>query len=152
VIGLTIVAAGTSLPEVAASLVATARGHRDLAVGNVLGSNIFNLTAILGTAVVAGGGIEVSRGLLTFDFVVALAVVAACLPVFYTSHRVDRWEGFLFVAYYVVYVVYLVFDATGHAGLQGLRDALLYFALPLTAVTLLVTTVQAMRRPAPRDI
>lgn len=146
VIGLTIVAVGTSLPEVVASLVATARGQRDIAVGNVLGSNIFNLTAILGPTVVAGGGIAVPSGLLTFDFVVALAVAAACLPVFYTGHRIDRWEGLLFLVYYVVYVVYLVFDATGHAALQGLRDALVYFALPLTAVTLLMAASRAFGR------
>ena len=136
VIGLTIVAAGTSLPEVAASLVATFRGQRDIAVGNVLGSNVFNLTAILGTATLWGGGMAVSPGLLGFDFVVALAVAAACLPIFYTGHRIARWEGVVFLAYYVIYVAYLLLAAGDHPALPQVQSALLYFALPLTVVTL----------------
>jgi cation:H+ antiporter len=143
VIGLTVVAMGTSLPEVAASLVATARGHRDVAVGNVLGSNIFNLTLILGAAAIVGTGLEVPRGLLTFDFVVVVAAAAACLPVFYTGHRIARWEGLLFLAYYAVYVTYLVLDATGHAAASALGDAVLYFALPLTVITLIVVLGRA---------
>jgi cation:H+ antiporter len=144
VIGLTVVAMGTSLPEVAASLVATARGHRDVAVGNVLGSNIFNLTLILGAAALIGGGLEVPRGLLTFDFVVVVASATACLPIFYTGHRIARWEGVLFLGYYVVYVTYLVLDATGHAAASEMRDAVLFFALPLTVITLLVVWGRAV--------
>jgi cation:H+ antiporter len=118
--------------------VATLRGHRDVAVGNVLGSNIFNLTLILGAASLVGGGLEVARGLLTFDFVVVLATAVACLPIFYTGHRIARWEGALFLGYYVVYVTYVVLDATGHAAASGVRDAMVFFALPLTVITLLV--------------
>ncbi len=146
VVGLTIVAAGTSLPEVAASLVATARGHRDVAVGNVLGSNVFNLTAILGTATVAGGGMTVATGLLTFDFVVMLAAAVACLPIVYTGHRIARWEGALFLAYYTAYVAYLVLDATGHAGLEHMWESVLFFALPLTGLTLVALAAHAAWR------
>lgn len=138
VIGLTVVAAGTSLPEVAASVVATVKGHRDMAVGNVLGSNIFNLTVILGTTSVYAGGLPVSAGVISFDLVVMVAVAVACLPIFVTGHRIARWEGLLFLAYYVAYTTYLVLDATGHEQLPHYRDAMLYFALPLTAVTLIV--------------
>jgi cation:H+ antiporter len=108
VIGLTIVAAGTSLPEVAASVVATYRGQRDIAVGNVLGSNVFNLTMILGAAAVSGGGLAVSSAMLQFDFAVMFLVAVACLPIFWTGHRITRWEGVLFLAGYLAYVAWLV--------------------------------------------
>lgn len=143
VIGLTIVAAGTSLPEVAASLVAAARGHRDMAVGNVLGSNIFNLTVILGITGVTAGGLPVPAGVLTFDVVVMVAVAVACLPILMTGHRIARWEGTLFLAYYAAYAAYLVMDAVAHERLPHLRDALVFFALPLTTVTLLVLAARA---------
>lgn len=153
VIGLTIVAAGTSLPEVAASIAAAAGGHRDMAVGNVLGSNIFNLTLILGSTAMAGGGLAVPEGVVTFDLVVMVAVAVACLPIFVTGHAIARWEGGLFLAYYVAYTLYLVLDATGHERLPHLRDAMLYFAIPLTTVTLVVLAARSMvatRREARR--
>ena len=144
VIGLTIVAAGTSLPEVAASLVAAARGHRDMAVGNVLGSNMFNLTIILGTTAVIADGVLVPTGVVTFDLVVMVAVAMACLPIFITGHRIARWEGALFLAYYAAYTGYLVMDAAGHERLPHLRDALVFFALPLTVVTVVVLAARGL--------
>jgi cation:H+ antiporter len=144
VIGLTIVAAGTSLPEVAASLVATLRGQRDMAVGNVLGSNLFNLTVILGATAIAADGLPVSEGVVTFDVIIMMAAAVACLPIVLTGHVIARWEGALFLAYYVAYIVYLVLDATTHDTLPHFRDAMLFFALPLTAVTLLVLTTRTL--------
>jgi cation:H+ antiporter len=143
VIGLTVVAAGTSLPEVAASVIATLRGERDIAVGNVLGSNIFNLTVILGTTAVVGGGVEVAAGIVRFDMAVMVAVAVACLPIFFTDHTIARWEGGLFLAFYLAYTTYLVLDATGHAALPRYRDAMLLFVLPLTAITLAVLAARA---------
>jgi cation:H+ antiporter len=143
VVGLTIVAAGTSLPEVAASVIATLRGHRDMAIGNVLGSNIFNLTLILGTTAVAANGLTVGTGVLTFDLPVMVAVAIACLPIFFTGHRIARWEGGLFAAYYVAYTAYLVLDATNHHQLPNYEAAMLLFVLPLTAVTLVVLMLRA---------
>lgn len=145
VVGLTIVSVGTSLPEVTAAVVAALRGHGDIAVGNALGSNVFNLTLILGTASVLSSGLDVPPGLLTFDFVVVLAVTIACLPIFYTGHRIARWEGGLFVAYYVVYLAFLVLEASGHQALPRIRHAMLFFALPITVVTLAVLVWQQRR-------
>lgn len=139
VIGLTIVAAGTSLPELATSLVATVRGERDIAVGNIVGSNIFNVLCILGfTALVSPGGVPVSAAALGFDIPVMTAVALACLPVFFTGHLIARWEGALFLGYYVAYTAYLVLDATNHDAVPQLRAAILYFALPLTILTMAV--------------
>ena len=146
VIGLTIVAVGTSLPEVATSVLATIRGERDIAVGNVVGSNLFNLMAVLGLGgVVAPGGIPVASGALTFDIPVMIAVAVATLPVFFTGYTIARWEGLLFLAYYGAYTAMLVLAATQHPVLASFRASLLYFALPLTIITLVLFVVRAHR-------
>lgn len=147
VIGLTIVAAGTSLPEVATSVVASLRGERDIAVGNVVGSNLFNLLAVLGAgSAVSPEGIPVPPGALTFDIPVMIAVAVAMLPVFFTGYTIARWEGLMFLGYYVAYTIYLILDATDHAAVPALRTAMTAFVLPLTAVTLVVLAARALRR------
>ena len=86
VVGLTVVAAGTSMPEVATSIMAAIRGERDIAVGNVVGSNIFNILSVLGTAsAVSADGVRVSAAALQLDIPVMIAVAVACLPAFLPS-------------------------------------------------------------------
>lgn len=147
VIGLTVVAAGTSLPEVATSVVAAIRGERDIAVGNVIGSNIFNILAVLGFSAALGpGGISVPESALAFDVPVMIAVAVACLPIFLSDYRIDRWEGFVFFGYYVAYTAYLVLDAMGHAVLGTYVRAMVFFVMPLTALTLLVVLVRGIQQ------
>jgi cation:H+ antiporter len=146
VIGLTIVAGGTSLPEVATSVVAAVRGERDMAVGNVVGSNLFNLLAVLGaTAALAPGGMDVARAVVTFDMPVMLAATVACLPILLSGHRIDRWEGGFFVAYYVAYAVWTALAAAQHDALEPFSMVMLSFALPLTVLTLAIVGVRALR-------
>lgn len=143
IIGLTIVAVGTSLPELATSMVACYRGERDIAVGNVVGSNIFNVLTILGlTATVTG--VPVSNSAIRFDIPVMLAVAIASLPIFYTGNRISRWEGLLFISYYVAYTAYLGLNAVGHEQLGLFSNVMLLFVIPLTVITLLTLMV---RRP-----
>lgn len=147
IIGLTIVAAGTSLPEVATSVIASLKGERDIAVGNVVGSCIFNLLAVLGlTALLVPGGVPVAEGVLNFDLPVMIATSMACLPIFFTGHLIARWEGGVFVAYYVAYTAYLILEARGHRLLPAFSQAMLWFVLPLTALTLAVIAGRAWRR------
>ncbi|MFP5430575.1 MAG: calcium/sodium antiporter, partial [Gammaproteobacteria bacterium] len=137
VIGLTIVAAGTSLPEVATSIMAALRGERDIAVGNVVGSNIFNILCVLGlSSLVSPAGIRVSETALQFDIPVMIAVAAACLPVFFAGRIITRGNGAMFVGYYVAYTMYLVFTAQQAPALHSLNVAMLWFVIPLTLVTL----------------
>lgn len=146
VIGLTIVAAGTSLPEVATSLIATVRGEREIAVGNVVGSNIYNILAILGIAgLVAPGGLTVAPSLVAFDIPVMSAVAVACLPLFFTGRTLARWEGAVFLAYYAAYTTYLVMAAARHDALPAFSGVMLWFVLPITALTVAVVTVRAVR-------
>jgi cation:H+ antiporter len=149
VIGLTIVAAGTSLPEVATSILAAFRGERDIAVGNVVGSNLFNLLAVLGLAgLVAPGGLPAPAALLRFDLPVMVAVALACLPIFASGALIARWEGALFLFYYAAYTAYLVLAAQQHDALPAFSAVMEAFVLPLTAITLAVVGWRAWRRPA----
>jgi cation:H+ antiporter len=146
VVGLTIVAAGTSLPEVATSVVASLRGERDIAVGNVVGSNIFNILAVLGSAAaVAPAGVNVSPSALGFDIPVMIAVAVACLPIFFTGFSISRWEGLLFLGYYVAYTAFLILDASGQAVLRSYSVVMLCFVIPLTIVTVSVSVIREVR-------
>jgi cation:H+ antiporter len=145
VVGLTVVAIGTSLPELATSLMAALKGERDIAVGNVVGSNIFNILGVLGMAgVVAPHGMKVGPAALHFDIPVMLAVAVACLPIFFSGHRINRWEGGLFLGYYVAYVAYLVMASTEHDALPLFSGVMWWFVIPLTVVTLLVVMVHTV--------
>ncbi|MBL8342780.1 MAG: calcium/sodium antiporter [Rubrivivax sp.] len=152
VIGLTVVAAGTSMPELATSVMAAMKGERDIAVGNVVGSNTFNIFGCLGLSALAAGsgGLAVPAAVLNFDLWVMLAVALACLPVFMTGREIARWEGGLFVAYYAAYVVYLVLAAQQHAVLPAFSAAMMSFVIPITVVTLVVVMLRPVR-PAGRS-
>ncbi len=138
VIGLTIVAAGTSLPEVAASIAATVRGQRDIAVGNVIGSNIFNILCILGlTGLIAGpAGVAVSPEINRFDIPAMTGVALLCVPLVAPRHRLGRVAGATFLFYYVAYILTLVALATSSPALQAFSNAVLAVGIPLTIVVI----------------
>ena len=144
VIGLTIVAAGTSMPEVATSVMAAIKGERDIAVGNVVGSNTFNILGCLGiSGLVAGSaGLAVPAAVLNFDIWVMLAVALACLPVFVTGREIARWEGAVFLLYYSAYVAYLILAAQQHDALGRFSGVMLSFVIPITVVTLVVVALR----------
>lgn len=150
VIGLTVVAAGTSMPEVATSIMAALRRQRDIAIGNAVGSSTFNILGCLGlTGLVAPDGIAMAPAVLNFDIWVMLAVCFACLPIFLTGREIARWEGALFLAYYVAYVTYLVLRAQQHEALPAFSSVMLGFAVPLTVVTLVVVLMRRGGAPGP---
>jgi cation:H+ antiporter len=152
VIGLTIVAAGTSMPEVATSIMAALKGERDIAVGNVVGSCTFNLLGCLGLSGLLAGllpgspGLTVAPSLLALDIWVMLAVALACLPIFLSGREIARWEGAVFLGYYVAYMAYVVLAAQQHAVLGPFSAVMMGFVVPITMVTLVVSL---LRRPAP---
>jgi cation:H+ antiporter len=146
IIGLTLVAAGTSLPELATSVFAALRNERDIAVGNIVGSILFNLLGVLGLSALAAPGLSVSPNALAFDFPVMTAVAVACLPVFFAGYRISRWEGLLFLGYYLAYILYLALFTTGQPLARTFATAMLGYAVPLTIVTLLIVAARAWRR------
>jgi cation:H+ antiporter len=146
-IGLTVVAIGTSLPELATSVVAGLRGQRDMAVGNIIGSNLMNLLVVLGAAAaVSPAGLAVTRAALEFDLPIMLLVTAACFPIFYTGRGIGRWEGGAFLAWFVAYTSYVLLVASGQEDLHLLRYALLFFALPFSVVTVALCVMRVRMR------
>ena len=106
--GLTVVAGGTSLPELATTVVAARKGQSALAIGNVIGSNVFNILLILGlTATIQPLQIE---GITTLDMTVMLLSVSLVWLFSFTRFKVERWEGFLLLAGYLAYLGWLIFN------------------------------------------
>lgn len=145
VIGLTIIAAGTSLPEVVTSVIASLRGERDIAVGNVVGSNIFNIMCVLGlTSVIAPSGIAISSSVISFDIPIMIAAACICLPIFFTGEIISRREGALLLGYYAAYTLYLILATSHHDALAGFSAVMLYFVIPLTVLTLLIASTREL--------
>jgi len=112
-IGLTVVAIGTSAPELVTTIISTLRGNRDIAIGNLIGSSVYNIVVILGITCLASAiPLAVDDALIRFDIPVMIGVALVCLPVFLTGRRVSRGEGLMFVLAYVAYLGYLLADRT----------------------------------------
>lgn len=149
VIGLTIVAAGTSLPEVVTSVVATIRGERDIAVGNVVGSNIFNILCVLGiSGLVSPTPLLAGEQLASFDIPVMLGVAVLCVPLFFVGAMLNRVEGFFFLALYTGYVWILIAMALSLGYLSTLQSVVFYGLLPIVALYVLISFIQDWRKRA----
>jgi cation:H+ antiporter len=149
VIGLTVVAAGTSLPELVTSVVAARRGELDIAVGNVVGSNLFNLLGVLGAAAIAGGGLEVPTSVLEGDLPAAFLAVLVALPVLASGLVVQRWEGAVLLAAYLGYVAVLVVEAVGPDAAGAAGRVVLLVGLAVIAVTIAAAAAIDERRDSP---
>jgi cation:H+ antiporter len=147
IIGLTVVAFGTSSPELAVSLKAALADQAGIAMGNVVGSNIFNILGVLGlTGLLAPSGIAVSSAMVGFDIPVMIVVALACLPICFTAGAISRWEGGVLLGYYVAYTAYLVLGEAHHDALAGFNTMMMYFVMPLTVLTLAILSLQEARR------
>jgi len=143
IIGLTIMAAGTSMPEVVTSIMAVIRGEREIAVGNVVGSNIFNILGVLGiSAMIAPGGLEITESFIRFDIPVMIAVALACLPIFFTGGVISRGEGALLLGYYITYTFYLILASSQHSSLPVFSSVMLWFVIPITMTVLVIVVYQ----------
>lgn len=146
VIGLTIVAVGTSLPEVATSVMAAIRGERDIAVGNVVGSNLLNLLGVLGlSSLLSTDGVAVSEEAFRVDIPVMIAVAVACLPIFFTGHLIARWEGGLFFGYYCAYTGFVVVGVMVPEMVRTFATGMFGFVIPLTVITLAIGVGRSVR-------
>lgn len=147
VIGLTIIAAGTSLPEMATSVIASLKGEQEIAVGNAVGSSILNIVLIVGlSGIFAPEGLTVGANSIRFDLPIMTVVAFACLPVFFSGQKISRWEGVLFLAYYIVYVLFLVLKASHNEELSRFGWVMAGFVIPLTIITLIVVAVGYHRK------
>jgi cation:H+ antiporter len=147
IIGLTIIAAGTGMPELATSAVAAWKGEQGMAVGNLIGSNIFNVLGVLGAVgVFSPNAIPVPDVALHFDIPVMIAVTVVLVPIFYAGKDVARWQGGLLFAYYLVYLLFLVLGTTQHDALKPLGTVMRYIVLPATAALILASAARAWKR------
>lgn len=152
IVGLTIVALGTSAPEIVTTVIAALRGQRDLAVGNAVGSNIFNILLVLGaSSLIAPDGVAIATDVLELDLPIMVAAAVACLPIVFWDNKLNRWEGAVFVAYYLAYLVFLVLDGTGHRASDPFAFVLISFVMPLTVLTLAVVVVRQRRHESTRN-
>jgi len=154
VIGLTIVAGGTSLPEVATSVAASVRGQRDIAVGNVVGSNIFNVLLVIGaTGAIVPGGVPAPEAALKLDLPIMVIVSIAALPIFFAGMRISRPEGAIFLGYYAAYIVFVILNATNPDATATFKRLMFAFIAPLTilliAILLVRTRMPEEAKPPP---
>ena len=143
IIGLTILAIGTSLPEVVTSIVASFKGQRDIAVGNVVGSNTFNLLAVLGiSGLFSGEGLVGNSQLVERDFPIMLGVALLCLPLMFTGAIVSRLEGMLFFGLYLLYSVFLIGDVIGAAWLPLLSMLTWNVIFPVVVTVIVISLIR----------
>jgi cation:H+ antiporter len=143
---LTIVAIGSSAPELVTAIVAAIRGHGDMAAGNIVGSNIANLLLVGGTAgAVAPHGVPVPLAAIDFDIPIMVAAAVACLPIFLTDLRIERWEAAVFLVHFAAYVAYVLLNAAEHDALPAFSLAMLLFVIPITVVTVVVAAIGKLR-------
>ncbi len=146
-IGLTIVAMGTSLPEIATTLAAVRQEQYDLAIGNVLGSCFFNIIAVpAAMAVISAGALPLAEEAIWVDIPIMVVATVALLPIFVSDHRLSRAEGVLFLAYYAVYVLMLYFRNASESILSEYQTELVLVAVPVIAITMSIITVRAVRQ------
>ncbi|MGI9519018.1 MAG: calcium/sodium antiporter [Pirellulaceae bacterium] len=146
IIGLTVVSVGTSLPELVTCVIASIRGQRDMAVGNIVGSNLFNILGVLGlTSVIAEGGLPVASQAIGFDIPVTLAAAVICLPIFFTDAEISRWEGGLMFVLYLCYAAYLVLSANQMEVTDTFANVVRYAVIPVTALLLIGSTLWSLR-------
>ncbi len=148
IVGLTVVALGTSAPEIVTTIIAALGGQRDLAVGNAVGSNIYNILLVGGLGSVIAGTIPVPDDAIELDLPIMIAVAVACLPLMAWNQMLARWKGFLFLGYYVAYLVFLGLEATGHRAKDPFTLIMGAFVIPLTVVTVATVIVASQRRAA----
>lgn len=146
IVGLTIVAVGTSLPEMAATIVAVRRGEVDIAVGNVVGSNIANIGLVLGLPALIGGGITVPLSAEKLDIPLMLGATTVFAILAFTGMKIVRWEGALFLLLYAAYITYSVLASSQSEALFEFTEILTYLLMPLVVILLVAVLVRELRR------
>lgn len=147
IIGLTVVAIGTSLPEIVVVLIAAIKKERDIAVGSIIGSNILNLLAVLGVSgLFIEGSIPVQEVLIHFDLPLLIFVSILCIPIFYTGFRIARWEGGILLFFYGSYLYYLYLAAVQHPFLEHFSYWMSRWIVPVLVIAILIVTILDLKK------
>jgi len=142
VVGLTVLAIGTSAPEIATSVIAALRGNADVALGNAIGSNIFNLLFVLGLVSATHSDLPVDNSLQTLNLPVMLAAALLALPYAITRLQIERIEGIMFLVIYAAYTAYLVLDGTGNDAADWFGLIALVVITPLSLAVIASATIR----------
>ena len=142
VVGLTVLAIGTSAPEIVTSVIAAVRGEREVAIGNAIGSNVFNLLFVLGLVSATTTDLPIADELIRLDLPVMLAASLLCVPFAITRASITRWEGAAFLGLYVSYTTYVVLDGLENRVATPFGIA----ALVVLAPAIVIATVLETRR------
>ena len=147
IIGLTIVATGTSLPELVTSIVAAFRGKTDLAIGNVVGSNILNQLLILGSSTIFTGldGLNISQDLINTDIPIMVLTTFACLPIFWTKGKITRVEGFILLNIYAFYFLDKIFISSNFNYLDEFRVLIFILSIVFTLLLFISHKINLIR-------
>ncbi len=146
VISLTLVALGTSLPEIATSVVAVRKKEYEMLFGNIIGSCIFNIIAVpVAMALLYSEPLSIDSEIINLDLPVMMVSVIACLPIFISDRRMSRFEGILFLVYYFAYIFVLYLKEFSGSILTEYKTIILTLIVPMTAITLVVVTYRAIR-------
>tara|TARA_B100000945_G_scaffold57272_1_gene42320 strand:- start:783 stop:1859 length:1077 start_codon:yes stop_codon:yes gene_type:complete len=134
IIGLTIVATGTSLPELVTSIVASLKGKTDLAIGNVIGSNLLNQLLILGSCSIFSGldGLSINKDLIQVDLPIMVLATFACMPIFWTKGKITRIEGFILLNIYSFYILDKILILNNFSYLREFRISIIIYSLLFT--------------------
>ncbi len=152
VIGLTIIAVGTSLPEIATSFVAGLRGESDIAIGNAVGSNTMNIFIIAGlSSLITPGGLKVSDIVLSTDLPVMMGAAVLCLVVMYSGYSIHRWEGIFFLLFFAAYMAFVVIRNSNPEYTPQISALFYYAVLPITATTAGVSVLRTFRAATKKD-
>ncbi|MCS6838551.1 MAG: calcium/sodium antiporter [Bdellovibrionaceae bacterium] len=139
IVGLTLIAVGTSLPELTASIIAAARDHKDIALGNVIGSNTFNILGCVGlSGVVSGGDLPITPDIFHVDVWIMLAASFSLLPLVIPQLNLSRREGIFFILSYAVYSVFLFLQGVESSLLPTFQKTLTNYVIPIVIVALTV--------------
>ena len=138
IIGLTIVATGTSLPELVTSIIAAVKGKTDLAIGNGIGSNLLNQLLILGSCTIFSGfkGLVIEQSLIKVDLPFMVLTTFACLPIFWSKGKITRVEGFILINFYIFYILDKILFLNGFNYLSELRVGLIFYFSILIVIIL----------------
>lgn len=144
-IGLTVIAIGTSMPEFVTSLIAMFRGQNEMAIGNIIGSNILNILAVIGlSSLVHFDSIILKENLVRFDIPAMTIVALMCLPVFFTGNKIQKWEGILFICYYISYMGIRMVIALNATSLLWVQDFFMSYLVPITFVVLIAHSLYSL--------
>lgn len=146
VIGLTIVAIGTSLPEIVTSILAAVRGEKDIAVGSIVGSNILNILSVIGISGLFISGIPVQESVLNVDLIVLLVISILCVPILSTGQEISRPEGLILFLSYLSYLVYLYLDSVQSSYMELFINGLFFGFAPLVFLYILATLYWAWKK------